>query len=71
VFICAVALFFVLRHRPKSESSTATEFPRYTAEDFGRPEMIEPEIRPEEQVAPESYAGSHLKFPTRPNAREA
>ena len=71
LLVGAVALFFVLRRRPKSEPSTATEFPHYTVEDFGKPEMIEPDIRPEEHVAPEPYAGSHLKFPTRPMAKEA
>jgi hypothetical protein len=67
--IGAVALFFVLRRRPKSEPSTATEFPHYTPADFGLPEKVEPDPpRPEEQVADEPYVGSHLKFPTRKEA---
>jgi hypothetical protein len=71
LFIGAVALFLVLRRRPKSEPSTATEFPHYIMKDSGIPKMIQQDIRPEKQVVDEFYAGGYETSPARPNAKEA
>jgi hypothetical protein len=76
LIVVCVALIFLWRPRsrrrrpskPVPSNAEATEYPHYTADDFGKAVISEPEVGTERKVAVEPYAGSHLKFPARKNA---